>query len=474
MKKAIDLDAFLEPIEGENPAGEDLRYTPLYEEIKEARKEDDLLDLGDWQREIKRADWDKAIGLSSEALSGKTKDLQIAAWLTEALIRKEGFDGLTAGLRLVSGLIERFWDHLYPTMEEGDMEYRAAPIEFMNEKLWLSVKDIPMTDEGKTNGYSWLKWKESRDVGYEADLRNRYGDVDENKKKARDERIAEGKLTAEDFDAAVAQSSKGYYESLAQEIVLAHEEFTAFDRLVDEKFGAAAPRLAELRGAIEDCEQLVSKLVKEKGGREPAARPQSQKEKEGGVLSRLFKRQRESTPEPGEPVAGQVLAMPRQSLATPEEGVHSALPEAEVPTALFPLQLSQMTDTGALEKARWQEAVETLENSGMKEALDQLLAASFSAPSVRDKNRYRLLMAKMCLRAERPDLARPIVEELHGLIDELHLERWESPVWIAEVLDALYQCLTTGEVSDEDMAKARTLFQRLCTTDVTKAMLYRS
>ena len=82
-------------------------------------------------------------------------------------------------------------------------------------------------------------------------------------------------------------------------------------------------------------------------------------------------------------------------------------------------------------------------------------------------------MAKLCLRAERPDLARPIAEELHALMEELHLDRWESPVWIAEVLNVLYQCLTNGEPSEEDITRAKALFQRLCTTDVTKAILYR-
>jgi type VI secretion system protein ImpA len=82
-------------------------------------------------------------------------------------------------------------------------------------------------------------------------------------------------------------------------------------------------------------------------------------------------------------------------------------------------------------------------------------------------------MARLCLKAERPDLARPIAEELHALIEELHLDRWESPVWIADVLDTLYQCLTVGEPSDDDMSRARGLFQKLCTTDVTKALNYK-
>ncbi|MGA7878928.1 MAG: type VI secretion system domain-containing protein, partial [Desulfoferrobacter sp.] len=138
-----------------------------------------------------------------------------------------------------------------------------------------------------------------------------------------------------------------------------------------------------------------------------------------------------------------------------------------------PLDAPQHADTISLEKVRWDQALLTLGSSGIKEALGQLLEASTSAPSVRDQNRYRLLMAKLCLKAQRPDLARPIVEELHTLIEELNLERWESPKWVAEVLDALYQCLTSGEPSDDDMGRATVLFQRICTTDVTKAIIYK-
>jgi type VI secretion system protein ImpA len=82
-------------------------------------------------------------------------------------------------------------------------------------------------------------------------------------------------------------------------------------------------------------------------------------------------------------------------------------------------------------------------------------------------------MAKLCLKADRPDLARPILEELYALIEELHLARWEAPMWIAELHEALYQCLSTGAPTDEDRLRANDLFKKLCTIDVTKAMTYR-
>ena len=43
----IDLATILAPLPGDNPAGVDMRYQPLYDEIKEARRADDLLDRGE-------------------------------------------------------------------------------------------------------------------------------------------------------------------------------------------------------------------------------------------------------------------------------------------------------------------------------------------------------------------------------------------------------------------------------------------
>jgi type VI secretion system protein ImpA len=439
MKRKIDIEAILAPIPGDNPAGEDLRYSPAYDQIKEARRADDLLDRGDWQREIKTSDWDAVIATTVEALINKSKDLQMAAWLTEALVNTKGFSGLAIGFKMLTGFLRDYWEHVYPEIEDEDLDFRIGPIELMNDKLWLAVKQIPLTDKDATPGYSWLQWQESRQVGYEADIRNQYGDVDENKKKARNASIAEGKITAEDFDAAVTRSSKAYYESLAEDLTVCLEEFKRFDDTVDEKFGSEAPRLAELREALEDCERVIMKIFKEKKDLDAIEKPE---------------------PATEEAAATEVNEVEEEEDASSED--------------VLPFPADRILDSGSHEKAMWKDALAKLKASGIKKALGQLFSASCSAPSVREKNRYQLLMAKLCLKAERPDLARPIAEKLNILIEELQLERWESPVWIADVLDTLYKCLTTGEPTDEDIGRARALLQRLCTTDVTKAMSYRS
>ena len=79
-----DIEPFLAPIPGENPAGQNLYYAPIYDQIKEARRMEDTGPMGAWVREAKTADFKLVIKLAEGALLKNTKDLQIAAWLLEA------------------------------------------------------------------------------------------------------------------------------------------------------------------------------------------------------------------------------------------------------------------------------------------------------------------------------------------------------------------------------------------------------
>src|SRR5260370_14204209 len=75
----IDIAALLAPIPGDNPAGENLQYSGVYDEIREARRADDNLTKGDWDHEPKLAEWPKVIELSTSALATQTTDLQIGS-----------------------------------------------------------------------------------------------------------------------------------------------------------------------------------------------------------------------------------------------------------------------------------------------------------------------------------------------------------------------------------------------------------
>ena len=143
----------LQPIAGDNPSGPSLRYE--YDEIKEARREEEDLAQGEWQTERKVADFGKVLKLSSEMLATRTKDLQLAFWVSEALLKLDGFPGLVEGIRLNHKLLETFWDTIHPGAaneeEEGDpedLEMRAAPLSQFGLSLAETVRFTPIVKEG--------------------------------------------------------------------------------------------------------------------------------------------------------------------------------------------------------------------------------------------------------------------------------------------------------------------------------------
>ena len=51
----VTAEELLQPISESNPGGENLRYSPLMDKLKEARRQDDDAPQGEWQRERKVA-----------------------------------------------------------------------------------------------------------------------------------------------------------------------------------------------------------------------------------------------------------------------------------------------------------------------------------------------------------------------------------------------------------------------------------
>jgi type VI secretion system protein ImpA len=255
-------DDLLTPIPGANPAGENLRYAPLYDKIKEARREDDDAPQGEWRRERKLADWSLTVKLITEALSKKSKDLQLAAWLTEALVRRNGMSGLQEGLQVLHGMVETFWDSLYPEIEDGDAEFRAAPLQWVGDKLENAVKSGPLT----RSGFDFFKYKESRAVGYEQDAAE-----SDSKAAARAEAIAEGKITGEQFDEAFAATPKAWYVQLVETCDAVTESIGALTELCDGKFGDVAPSFTRLQTTVDEVRQSAYILLQKKRETEPDA-----------------------------------------------------------------------------------------------------------------------------------------------------------------------------------------------------------
>ncbi len=253
-------DDLLNPIAGDNPAGVDLRYDPIYEKIKEARREDDDAPQGEWQRARKVADWPLVIKLAGDALATRSKDLQLAAWLGEAMLRREGFGSFRGMLDVTRGLLDTFWDTVYPEIEDGDLEMRAAPLEWIGLKLDLPAKMAALNRAG----HSYLQYAEARSIGTEQEAEN-----DAAKRAKRDEAVAAKKPTIEEFDKAFADTPKTFVKQLASDVAATIESLLALDDFARDKFGDAAPSFLKLRETLEEVQRVVGQLLDRKLEQDP-------------------------------------------------------------------------------------------------------------------------------------------------------------------------------------------------------------
>jgi type VI secretion system protein ImpA len=262
-------DDLLTPIAGDNPSGANLRYDPVYDQIKEARRQDDTGPQGDWQRERKVADYRVALELASKTLAERSKDLQLGVWITEAALQREKFSGLRQGLDLLRGLLEQFWDTLYPEIEDDDLEPRIVLLGWVGERLVEPVRFTPIT----SGGLGLYHYKESRIIGSEEDAA-----ASETKMQARHTAIAEGKTTLEAFDKDAASTSTAQYEAWVAAMDACLASIESLGSLCDEKFGNDAPSFVPLRTAIEEVRHTTNMILQKRPGRaseesEPEAEP---------------------------------------------------------------------------------------------------------------------------------------------------------------------------------------------------------
>ena len=253
-------DDLLTPIPGANPSGVSLRYDPVTDKIKEARREELEAPQGAWKTAVKTADYAQVVKLAGEAIAKRGKDLQLAVWLVDAHVRREGFPILPSCFTFLRDLCDQFWDTLYPEIEDGDLEVRAAPLDWLGSKLDEPIRLLPIT----ANGLSWFRYKESRTVGYESAA------VADDKRKLRNQLINEGKISAEEFDQAIDETPKAFCEKQLAAIDEAREAVEQLISFLDEKFGDFSPSFIKVRTALEDNAQVVKGFVTKKGGPTPA------------------------------------------------------------------------------------------------------------------------------------------------------------------------------------------------------------
>lgn len=242
----LDFESLLKPILGEDPAGVSTPFT-LRQELEEARKEENPEDYdeNDPRRpeQAKRADWPQIVRKTEDALANTSKDLMLAARLTEALTRINGFAGLRDGLHLMNRMLTDCWDRVHPSIEDGDLEVRATPFNWLDDpdrgaRFPMTLRMLPIL-VGPDGEYSLLVFRQMQD--------------------------GKGNVKKEDVDKAIQYTSREACQELADDAAAALKELDAVRTVLDEKLGQYAPGFTSLRPAILDCQNLINLILQRKG-----------------------------------------------------------------------------------------------------------------------------------------------------------------------------------------------------------------
>jgi type VI secretion system protein ImpA len=237
------VEDLLNPIKPDAPAGQSLRYEPIYDQIAEARSEEDAtLPVGQWARQAKRADFPLVLSLSREALMKRSKDLWLAAWFGEANVKQYGLSTLSAVIDLLLGLQERFWDTLFPEIDEGDQGLRAAPLQWAIVRYSDLIYELPVV----ADSVSYRDYMAARTPG-----------------------LSETAMAIEDLDAALAGTGKAFYVSVESQLIDARASLERLYLFCDERYRDDGPSFVKIRTAIDEILNLTSSLLRAKRESDP-------------------------------------------------------------------------------------------------------------------------------------------------------------------------------------------------------------
>ena len=239
----VDLAAMLAPIGDTGGAGDDLRqdYSPssIYQKLRDARAE---ARAEERQRDSEAAGetglaegWRQVRRLGVEALETKSKDFEIAAWLTEALVRQDGLAGLASGARLLAGLLEQHWDAGFPqpdeegASEEEKLEGRSAPLGGLaggdnDGTVMQALRRAPLFRRPSGENFSLYQYEASADTAGLAD------------EARREQRFAQGVVPLDTIETE-ARFDRARLRSSAALAVEAREAWQGFQDQCEARFG---------------------------------------------------------------------------------------------------------------------------------------------------------------------------------------------------------------------------------------------
>lgn len=261
----IDLAKLLAPISEESPVGRDIRLdsspTSKYQLIKSARsaaRAAERKSIHDGDNSESDEHWRKILTLAPDIIINESKDLEIASWFTEALIRRHGFHGLRDAFKLMHGLIENFWDNLHPMPDEDGMTTRILPLSGLNGEgsegvLIPPIRKVPITEGHYPGPFSFWQYQQALDAQRA---------ISEDARSSKIEKLGFG---LEDIQKAVAESSDEFFINQLDDLTEAIKYFKAISLDLDQRCGAdRAPPTRNIIDVLEECRGAINHIGQDK------------------------------------------------------------------------------------------------------------------------------------------------------------------------------------------------------------------
>jgi type VI secretion system protein ImpA len=145
----INVDDLLKPVADDKPCGEDFTYHPSFQNLE-------TLSRGKPETQFSQAedpDWKEVRDAALEVL-GQSKHLTAGVILTVSLVKIGGIEGLRNGLGAIHGMLEKYWNDVYPKLDPDDNNDPTERLNILNNlssagepyKFTAHVKQIVMCE----------------------------------------------------------------------------------------------------------------------------------------------------------------------------------------------------------------------------------------------------------------------------------------------------------------------------------------
>ncbi|MBL4685016.1 MAG: type VI secretion system ImpA family N-terminal domain-containing protein, partial [Nannocystaceae bacterium] len=126
----------LQPIAGDNPAGENAQYDARHEAVRAEVAKLDAMSGGE-------VAWNTVVSSTTALLTETSKDLLMGSYLTYGLLQTEGLTGLATGLELMRGMMAEFWESMFPPLKR--MRARTNALDWLVSKLELALPTLSLS-----------------------------------------------------------------------------------------------------------------------------------------------------------------------------------------------------------------------------------------------------------------------------------------------------------------------------------------